>query len=138
MKALVRRLELPVKLTFKTQPPLSIGLRKANPPICFTPCFCGGRDICSKKNVVYEIVCKVCGQSYIGETCRTLGSRIQEHIKGPTSEVYRHFMHSHKISPEPNRMSVKVLSTGHYDTGHRKATEKGFISERKPGMNTQH
>ena len=32
------------------------------------------------KGVVYKIDCS-CGQSYIGETCRTLSARVKEHRK---------------------------------------------------------
>ena len=47
------------------------------------PCItCSNRThpgICCQKGVVYELLCHKCGESYIGETGRTLETRVAEH-----------------------------------------------------------
>ena len=45
---------------------------------------------CLTKNVVYEITCSTCGTMYIGETGRTIGSRIKEHLTMGKQMVYKH------------------------------------------------
>ena len=45
---------------------------------CLT-CKSGGVKICLKKNVIYRLQCKLCREKYIGETGRTLETRLEEH-----------------------------------------------------------
>ena len=54
---------------------------------------------CTSSGVLYLIHCKACGKQYVGETKRTLGTRILEHlsaIRSRTSNarLHRHFSHS--------------------------------------------
>ena len=39
---------------------------------------------CLMKSVLYKIKCKHCFSFYIGETARTIGSRIKEHVRSQT------------------------------------------------------
>ena len=63
------------------------------------------------KNVVYQIPCKGCDGCYIGETCRKLSKRVEEHkkaVKGcdESNGVAKHaWEHSH----HPNWDAVKIL-----------------------------
>ena len=50
---------------------------------------------CFRKNVIYEIKCLHYGIQYIGETGRTIGSRIKEHLSMDKQTVFKHIM-SHK------------------------------------------
>ncbi len=36
---------------------------------------------CKSNNLVYLLTCNVCGQQYVGETKRTLGERLSEHLR---------------------------------------------------------
>ena len=45
--------------------------------------------ICLRKMVVYEIKCS-CGASYIGSTIRHLHTRFREHLRTPTSAIFKH------------------------------------------------
>lgn len=54
---------------------------------------------CLKKNVVYRISCGHCDLKYIGETGRTVGSRIKEHLKMSKQTVYVH-LKSHGVNPQ--------------------------------------
>ena len=43
------------------------------------------------KNVVYEIKCVTCGTIYIGETSRTIGTQIKEHLTMEKQTVFKHY-----------------------------------------------
>ena len=54
---------------------------KSNPDTCeVCPMISKGVG-CSKRGVVYEITCNLCGEKYQGETDRPLNHRIKEHIR---------------------------------------------------------
>ena len=57
-------------------------------------------NLCLKKNVLYKIECSICGIVYIGETGRTIRSRIKEHLTMEKQTVYKH-LESHKKSRLP-------------------------------------
>jgi hypothetical protein len=64
-----------------------------------------------RKNVVYEITCSHCGILYIGETGRTIGSRIKEHLTMDKQTVYKH-LESHKereYAPNHNDITREIL-----------------------------
>ncbi len=50
---------------------------------------------CLSKNVVYRISCLHCDLVYIGETGRTIGSRVKEHLKMREQTVY--ILYSNKL-----------------------------------------
>jgi hypothetical protein len=47
---------------------------------------------CFSKFVVYQIICDLCGAFYVGQTERTIRTRIHEHITSKLSHVYLHMM----------------------------------------------
>ena len=60
------------------------------------------------KSVVYKIKCKYCNSVYIGETARTIGSRIKEQVRSQT--VYNH-LKTHINNPtEDNCTMLKYFS----------------------------
>ena len=49
--------------------------------------------MCLKKNIVYKITCTLYKDTYIGETSRTIKTRIHEHThKKFKYGAYRHFI----------------------------------------------
>ena len=95
--------------------------------------------MCIVKNVVYEIVCKVCHHKYIGETHRTFRTRIREHIRPNTnSNVYRHFVESHhNTTPSLDCIDYRIRRGGFRDTLQRKMFEFSLIRNEHPEMNVQ-
>ena len=64
---------------------------KANcPPQCELCTLATRPNLCRKKNVVYAITCSHCQAVYIGETGRTIGSRVKEHLSMKGQTVYKH------------------------------------------------
>ena len=78
-------------------------------------------NLCLKKNVVYKIECSICGIVYIGETGRTIGSRIKEHLTMEKQTVYKH-LESHKKSRSPT-IKWKILHANIVNDGERKYVE---------------
>lgn len=79
---------------------------------------------CFTKDAVYWVSCKICGAVYIGQTNRTMRSRITEHSKTATSHVFQH-MESHGLRAR-EEFVWKVLATHRY-TSARLAMEALFI-----------
>ena len=63
---------------------------------------------CFVKNCVYKIDCRHCHHIYIGESSRTIGSRLKEHIRMQKQTVYVHLA-THKKSPSLSDISWEVL-----------------------------
>ena len=132
-----RQSGLPIRLTFSRSPPLASLLRKNGPLPCPRNCVCNNRNLCMKKNIVYQVKCSLCAATYIGETYRTLGRRVQEHATTRSSLVYRHFQTQHPLSPISLNIEVAILEGSCLDTMHRRAIEERLIRERDPIMNIQ-
>ena len=136
IRKLFKRENLPVRLAHK-----STTLRqvlKANP----TTRECNkkdclirenGTDLCFTKNIVYEIKCKKCEQSYIGSTIRLLHDRIKEHFTSDTSSVYKHLQ---QCQTSPNTLSVKVIGRNS-DPVNLRLLEAALIRNRKPKINSR-
>ena len=70
---------------------------------------------CSKRGVVYEITCNLCGEKYQGETDRPLNHRIKERIRAcrnpqsyPNNALGHHFLTVHPTCQVD--ISVSVLA----------------------------
>ena len=70
----------------------------------------------------------------MGETFRTLRTRVQEHMSQSSSFVYKHFVSIHTTTPQIRRMSVDILGAGYADTHQRKDAESRFIRDTKPDI----
>ncbi len=144
-KYLIKSLNLPVNLriAYSTLPPLWKLLGKHNNPTCGNHCICHGRDLCNKKNVVYEITCSVCLDTYIGETMTTLLTRLKRHINDENSEVQIHLRYKHALTTRYNithfaqTFNVSIMDSGFHDTTTRKVTETQIIRSIKPSLNIQ-
>ena len=90
-------LDINPMIIFKTQKPLGMILKKN---LCGQKCIYENHNIYLKKSIVYKITCTLCKDTFIGETSMTIRTRINEHINQKFSEVYKHFIEKHKISPE--------------------------------------
>ena len=126
-----------IRPIFITPQPLSKQLRQTSAPLCGEPCICDNKSLCLRKNIVYEIQCKLCTASYIGETHRTFRSRILEHLSQSTSKVFNHVSKFHKFSPLISHISFKIKSSGFKDTLQRKSFEFNEIKKFKPTLNIQ-
>lgn len=140
IRATLLQCDLPIdiKPAFITGSPLSTQLQRNSPMPCFGPCFCQNRNLCSNKNIVYQVVCTVCNASYIGETHRTYKTRIREHVSCKNSNVYRHFTSHHNRLPEHTLISHRIRGSGYANTLQRKAHETALILAEKPLINVQH
>ena len=62
--------------------------------------------------VVYKFVCASCNASYIGQTCRHLATRIDEHFgKDKKSHIYQHLMSSKDCLDKCSKDCFSVLDT---------------------------
>lgn len=135
----VRQANLPVHIRtiFTTEPPLSVQLRRGSNIPCGNGCVCNGRSLCHKKNIVYEITCTICNAKYVGETHRTLRTRIREHLTTKQSNVFQHFNASHSIPASLLNINIKILAGGFSDSSHRISHEAELIKKEHPNINVQ-
>ncbi len=96
--------------------------------------------MCDLKNVVYEITCRMCGDTYIGETSVTIRRRLKQHMRDENSQVRIHLAERHAIDRvEFERMTEKIewsiLGRGFADTTQRKTAEEHHIQQKKPKLN---
>ncbi len=105
---------------------------------CGVACICHSRGMCFRKNIVYNIQCNECDAMYIGETHRTLRTRMTEHLK-PQSHVYRHFMDEHgRVPTSTDEFTFKIIMAAFKDTSHRLCFEKNAIKINKPMINIKY
>ena len=87
----------------------------------------------AKCGVVYDIQCPECDQHYIGETARTLGTRIKEHLscRQPLSAISEHKLNTgHQCSMK----DVNILD--HEENWHRRKIKEAInIHREKPTLN---
>ena len=80
-------------------------------------------NCCFTKHVVYQIVCSNCNITYIGETGRTVGSRIKEHLRMKKQTIFVH-LKSHSDNPfEECPISWKILHSNIKSHSERKIIE---------------
>ena len=104
---------------------------------CPDPCdTCGSStrtNQCLTKNCVYKIKCSHCDTVYIGETSRTIGSRIKEHIRMVKQTVYSHLINHNK--PSMQDISWGILHRNIQDIRTRKIIEALEIRKHENVMN---
>ena len=95
-----------------------------------------GKDITEKwdrTNVVYQFACKSCPASYVGETKRTVKTRIKEHQNNnnPDAVVFQHMSeHSHEFDWD----NTKILDY-EYHYYKRLVSEMIHIKSNKNSIN---
>ena len=99
--------------------------RKCNRPNCPI----ADTNLCPKRNTVYQLTCKACGEYYIGSTTRFLHDRTKEHLANDNSSVKKHHrMNNHNIE-------VKVI-TRENDPVNLRLHEAYYIRKYKPRLNS--
>ena len=121
-----------------TDPPCPSGNRTCN------TCKMIRKGRCTDKNVVYELTCKLCGATYVGESKRPLRLRYNEHLRCAVNEtgltpVGDHFKACHqgiskvdKLADPPLEVKVLMKTKDHPD---RKIAESMYIKNLKPRLN---
>jgi hypothetical protein len=78
---------------------------------CLTSC---KENSCHRKNAVYNIKCLVCQKISIGQTSRTMRSRILEHMMDSNSYVNQHMaLHPHELR---RNFQWKIVATHLFNT----------------------
>ena len=102
-----------IKVHYMTGRPLSSIFRPPKeqqkcPEACETCTSAKKVNKCLSKNCVYIIECTHCHLVYIGETSRTVGSRIKEHVRMKKQTIYQHLV-SHTNTPMLKDISWDIL-----------------------------
>ena len=99
--------------------------------------FCeAGQGDCWTKECVYLIKCLTCDSFYIGETKRTMRSRLREHMSSESSLVHEH-LKSHSRSPKLDDIRWNVLHARLDNWSLRRRVELSEIQKRNPDINVQ-
>ncbi|XP_053389112.1 uncharacterized protein LOC123531409 [Mercenaria mercenaria] len=88
-------------------------------------------DKLKKCGIIYHVKCKNCKEDYIGETARTLETRLKEHVTRTNSAIHEHCQNTgHTIKSE----NTKILTS---ESGliKRKVKEAIEIKQRRPSLN---
>ena len=136
---MLKHLDKNVRVAWVNQRPLWRYLKPKNSIKCSSRCVCADRNLCFRKNIVYKIKCNHCPQFYVGETHRTLFSRVNEHLKLSNSNVFCHLRFNHFISvPCSSDISALVIRSGFVDATHRRKFEEENIIKFQPEINKQY
>ena len=100
---------------------------------------------CKSRDIVYRITCvgsheEHCGESYVGESSRSLGERINEHMHGYEKEdknlmLFKHIKEKH--GGVRQELKIEKLATFPGDAMLRQVTEAVFINETTPALNSK-
>jgi len=122
-----------IRVIFSTSKPLSHQFRPPQQeqqckPTCIS-CKCAVvKGKCLRKCVVYKIECLHCDKIYIGETHRTINSRIKEHIgEDKKSKVYQHLLNC--CNPSTSNIRWKIL--GHYSGRNKRLAAEAFHQKKE-------
>ena len=100
-------------------------------------CAAGRGTDCWTKECVYKIECSHCNAFYIGETKRTIRSRVREHISMDTSLVFQHIK-SHSSHPAVSDIAWSIVHRGLGNWALRRRVELSEIENQGPDINIQH
>ncbi|XP_020900038.1 uncharacterized protein LOC110238695 [Exaiptasia diaphana] len=95
--------------------------RQECPPNCITCSNAEKENCCLLKHCVYQITCMHCNAVYIGETGRTIGSRIKEHVN--TQQTVHVHMTKHTSEPSFNDLKWKIIHTNLHNVRERRIIE---------------
>ena len=93
-------------------------------------------ESCMTKFVVYIVKCVLCSSFYVGESARTVRSRLREHVSVGSSHVFQHLL-SHSARPCLESIHWSILHSGLRHTDTRLAVEINEIRSRRPDLNVQ-
>jgi len=85
-------------------------------------------NLCMKKCLIYEILCNICQSKYLGETKRSIGQRIREHLHSTNfSAVKHHFTQQH---PSSNMdITWRIVHSNLNNDFKRRSIESLYIRE---------
>ena len=110
---------------------------KACPKTNCIYCTAGGGTDCWSKECVYKIKCSHCSSFYIGETKRTMRSRLREHISSDNSLVFQH-LRFHSSLPSLSDIEWNIVHFGLPHWSLRRRVELSEITNQDPDINIQH
>uniref|UniRef100_A0A7I4Z0J7 GIY-YIG domain-containing protein n=1 Tax=Haemonchus contortus TaxID=6289 RepID=A0A7I4Z0J7_HAECO len=97
----------------------------------------GSEGDCAIAGVVYRIICRNCGDEYIGETSRPLYVRVREHLEGKARSRTSTALGCHRLESHNGddfEVIVEVVAR-ETQTAARKTLEAFWIRVRQPKMN---
>ena len=89
-----------------------------------------------KSFVVYRFSCSNCQVSYVGETCRHLHERIDEHFKSKSSHIFKHLSENPACKQTCDKSCFKVIDSD-ISAFRLKIKEAMHINWLKPELNKQ-
>jgi hypothetical protein len=92
-------------------------------------------DLLDKHNVIYQIPCKDCEKVYIGETSKTVKSRITEHKNAIKREDSRSLPAAHVINNDHSFDWTKTTVLSHANTREARELKEAWHSHQKPAIN---
>ena len=93
-------------------------------------------ESCMTKFCIYLIKSFKCPSFYVGESARTVRSRLREHVSVSASQVYQHLL-SHDVNPSLGLIRRSILHSGIRHTDARRSVEASEISSRQTNINVQ-
>ena len=89
--------------------------------------------LCFRKDVVYEVICNKCSNTYIGSTIRPLHDRIHEHLNNDNSSVKKHL---ERCGASSKTITVKILDQ-EKRKGSLRIREAFYINKLNPVLNNK-
>jgi len=144
IKQLIKKYDVPVSLISRPNKYLSQCFNDSVPHNKHDNCdICNlllDKFTCEDKYVVYEFKCKLCENSYIGQTCRPFQQRYKEHrhsveVKNKNSALSEHILISHPFAnPSMNNFTCSILKKLRNPV-ETKITESVLNDRLKPTLN---
>ena len=127
-----------LRIVFRTRTLSSLLADKRKPTLCPPSCNTCQASVsplqCFTKNVVYSIKCRHCSAEYIGETGRTIRTRIAEHCSRSSSAVFQHLTNHGDVTTAAIEWTIV-----HRDLSNvtlRRRVESLEIRSRQPYINS--
>ena len=85
---------------------------------------------------MYKFTCANCNVSYVGETCRHLDVRIEEHFKSASSHIHKHLSNQHACKAACDKSCFQIIDSA-TSSFRLKIKEAIHINWDKPELNKQ-
>ena len=134
-----RRNKLKIKVVEKLGSTVKSELQRSNP---FKATKCGREDCtlcelnmdinCRIRGCVYKILCTECNKCYIGQTCRSMYDRINEHYEDWNEKKERSILHKHSVKYHNNsqfNIKISIIANCFGSPTTRLITEAVYIDE---------
>ena len=143
---IIHKSKLPIKLLPITGPTVARGLQPYKPPTHCSKSNCNlcntlqPRATCLDKQVVYKYECTLCKKCYIGQTCRQINRRHQEHARSISQHDKHSALSEHLIDEHPNMpanitlFSLSIIARSK-NPKHNAIMEALLIKRDRPELN---